>query len=151
MSNKLLRRVGARFRALLTWRQQERRLQKEFEEHIALLTEDYLRSGLSPAEARRQALLKFGPVEAMKEEYRDARGLPWLESLWKDVRFALRMMRRAPGFTAVAVLSLALGIGANTAIFSLINTLMLRSLPVRDPGRSPPGRPGRAPLPRVAP
>ncbi len=73
---RALKRLLARLSALLTWRQQEQRLREELEEHIALLTEDYLKSGLSPSEARRQALLKFGSLEATKEAYRDQRGLP---------------------------------------------------------------------------
>ena len=79
--------------------------------------------------------MKFGGVEGTKEAYRTRRGLPFIETTVRDLRHAAGLLRRTPGFTAVAILSLALGIGANTAIFSLVNTLMLRSLPVREPDR----------------
>ena len=113
----------------------ERELAEEIESHLQLHVEDNLRAGMSPEEAWRQARLKFGGVEAMKESYRDRRGLPLLDTLAQDLRYAVRRLRRSPGFTSVAVLSLALGIGANTAIFSLMDSLLLRMLPVKDPER----------------
>src|SRR5207247_1065273 len=84
-------------------------------------------------EARRQAMLAFGGVEKTREECRDVRPFKLLEDLVQDVRYGVRQLRRSPGFTTVAVLTLSLGMGANTAIFSLINALFLRLLPVRDP------------------
>jgi len=98
-----------------------------------LQTEDNLRAGLSPIEARRQAMLKFGGVEAIKEDYRSERGLPLIENLMRDVRFALRLLCKSPGFTAVAVLTLAMAISANTVVFGLLDALMLRPLNVPQP------------------
>ena len=91
--------------------------------------------GLSDDEARRHARAEFGSIEARKEECREAFGLRLLDELRGDVTYAVRLLRRSPAFTAVAVLSLGLGIGANTAIFSLIDTVMLKSLPVTEPQR----------------
>jgi predicted permease len=105
----------------------------ELESHLELHTDDGIRSGLTPAEARRQALLKLGGVEATRETYRDRAGLPLADSIAKDIRFAVRSLLKTPVVTFVAVLSLALGIGGNTAVFSVTNALLLRSLPVHDP------------------
>jgi predicted permease len=114
-------------------RRADERLKEEMEEHLEQQTAENLRAGLSPAEARRQAVLKFGAVEAIKEGYRAERGMPFIETVVQDLRYALRMIARSPAFAIVAILTLALGIGANTAIFSVIDAVMMRPLPVRDP------------------
>jgi hypothetical protein len=116
-------------------RDREALLDAELRDHLDRLIADYVRSGLSEAEARRRARLEFGGLEQVKEACRDERATRLLEELGQDVRYGLRVLRRSPVFTAVAVLSLALGIGANTTIFSLVDSLILRALPVRDPAR----------------
>ncbi len=130
---KTLRRFWNRLVGTLTGHRHEVELADEFESHVQMLTEDNLRRGMSPGEARRTALLTFGGLELTKESYRDQRGLAWFETLQRDIRFAFRGMRKSPGFTAVALGCMALGIGANTAIFSVINAVMIRSLPVSHP------------------
>src|SRR5207247_5910457 len=124
------------FRRLISWaaaQRDEERLHAEIEEHLALQTAENLQAGLTPAEARREAALKFGGVEAMKESYRDQRGLPFAEALIRDARLALRRLRMAPAFTAATMLTLALGIGATTSIFTLAHAVLLKSLPVARP------------------
>ena len=107
---------------------------RELRYHFDRLVREYIATGMDPDEARRRTRLEFGGVEQIKEECRDMRGR-WLEDFGKDLRYAVRTLRRSPGFVAVAVVSLALGIGANTAIFSLIDAVMLRTLPVKEPER----------------
>ena len=108
-------------------------LREEMEGHVAMQAEENVRAGMTPTEARRQAVLKLGAVEAIREQYREEEGLPQLEHLLHDVRYALRQLRKSPGFTATAVITLALGIGATTAIFTLVHQVMLKSLPVTNP------------------
>lgn len=129
---RALRRFLSRF-AFWATRRGDQRWQAEIEEHLALETAENIRTGLAPAEARRQALLKFGAVEALREEYRDQSGLPALETLFQDTRHAFRRLRRAPAFTSATVLTLALGIGATTSIFTLVDAVLLKSLPVAKP------------------
>ncbi len=108
-------------------------LEKEVLDHFERQVSDYRRSGLTEEEARRKARLVVGNLEQIREECRDARGTRWAENLYHDLRFAMRTLRRSPGLAIVAGLSLALGIGANTAIFSVMDALMLRTLPVAHP------------------
>jgi len=111
-------------------RAQDDRLREEIEEHLALQTAENLRAGLSPVEARRQAMLKFGGVEATKQDYRAERRLLVIENLVQDVRLGLRMLRKSPGFTAVVVVTLALAVGANAVVFGVMDALILRPLNV---------------------
>ncbi len=108
-------------------------LDAELRYHLAKLIAMYIADGMPPDEARRQALLDFGGVESTKEACRDHRPLQWLQSFTADLRYACRRLAHAPAFTALAVVSLALGIGANTALFSLINAALIRLIPVQSP------------------
>ncbi len=116
-------------------RRRDRELADELESHLAMHIDDNLRAGMSPEEARRQALIKLGGIEQTKEDFREQRGMPWLESLAQDVRFGLRMLRKNPGFGAAAILTMAIGIGANTAIFSILNATLFFTLPYPQPNR----------------
>jgi predicted permease len=123
------KRVGSFFRK----DQLDQELNEEMASHLQMAVEENIRRHMSAEEARRQALVRFGGVQQALERHRESRGLPWLDVLIQDLRFTFRTLRRDSGFTIVAVLILTLGIGANIAVFSVVNTILLRPLPFRDP------------------
>ena len=116
----------------------DRELDAELQSHLEMHVDDNLRLGMSADEARRQALIRLGGVAQVAEAYRDRRGLPAIETVLADLRFTWRLLRRSPGFAVVILRTMAIGIGANAAIFSVVNTLLLRPLPYREPGRPAP-------------
>jgi predicted permease len=129
------RRILSMFRNLFRNNRAEEELAREVVSHLTLLADDFERRGMSPEEAQLAAKRAYGGVEQAKQAHRDERSLLWIEQTIQDLRYALRMLARSPGFATVAILTLALGIGANNAIFSVIDAVMLRSLPAEDPQR----------------
>jgi len=130
---EFFRTLLTRFSAMFRKRRLDSDLDEELRAHLEMAIDANIHRGMNKQDARRQALLEFGGVEKTKQVYREQRGLPMIETSLQDLRYALRLLRANPAFTAVAVLSIALGIGANTAIFTLIHALLLKSLPVRNP------------------
>jgi hypothetical protein len=122
-------------RNLLSIRRVEADLDQEVHSHLELLTEENIRAGMPPSEARRAARIELGGIEQVKEDVRQKRTGNWLRSVASDCRYGLRQLRSNPGFTLVAILTLSLGIGANTAIFSVVDVVLLRPLPFKDPSR----------------
>ena len=124
-----LRQSFQRLRSLFRGTQLDTDLDAEMSAHLDLAIEENIQRGMSPEEARRQALIRFGGAEQAKEIHRDARSLPFLDEFSQDLRYAFRTFRRDRAFVAIAIIILTLGIGANIAVFSVVNTILLRPLP----------------------
>src|SRR5260221_115162 len=122
-------------RSLVSRDRAEAELEDELQFHVERQIAEYVKGGMSPNEARLAALRTLGGLDQIKEEVRDTDRIPWLETLVQDVRFALRTFRRRPGFAASALTVLAFGVGSSTAVFSVVNGVLLTPLPYRDPGR----------------
>lgn len=129
----MLNDLFLRLRSLLRREKVEEELDDELRFHQQQQAEKYMRAGMSREEAMRQVRLDFGGLEQVKEDCRDARGISFLESLAQDLRYGVRILAKSPLYTGIIVLTLAAGIGANTAIFTLVDAVMLRSIPVRNP------------------
>ncbi len=132
---KFLRRFFIRLSNLATRQSAHQRLQAELAEHLAFLTEANLKAGMSPSEARRQAAIKLGPAQSIREHHHAEQSLPFVENLLFDLRYATRMLLRSPGFSFVAIATMALGIGATTAIYSVLDATLLHPLPYPNPSQ----------------
>src|SRR5271170_5393325 len=130
---RFLRRFFIRLSNFATRRRADQRLREEMAEHVALQTEENLRAGMPPVEARRQAALKLGAAQAIREHHNAEQGLPLAENFLFDLRYALRMLHRSPGFSLIVIATMALGLGATTAIYSVIDATLLHPLPYPNP------------------
>ncbi|HYY72926.1 MAG TPA: permease prefix domain 1-containing protein, partial [Candidatus Bathyarchaeia archaeon] len=125
--------IPLRLRSLLRWAQADQELDDELRDHLERKTEEYVAKGMAQAEACRRARLDLGGIEQTKEKCRDVRRVNWIQDFAQDLRYGLRMLLKSPGFTAVAVFTLALGIGVNTTVFTALDATAFRLLPVGDP------------------
>jgi predicted permease len=132
---RTLRALRRRIAGLFASERAESDFAAELESHVAMHVEDGVRAGLTAEEARRRALIRLGGLEQAKIAHREQRGLPWAETLWRDVRYSGRTLKKNPGFAVVSILVIALGIGANVALFTVVRSVLLRPLPFRDPSR----------------
>src|SRR5437868_14309432 len=128
-----LRILTSRFRGLFAGHDPDRELDHEIEEHLRSLAERFIGQGMSPDDAKYAARRQFGGVPQLREHHREARGIPFIENFLRDLFFSLRLLRKRPGFSLIAITVFALGLGANTAIFSLVNGVLLRPLPFAHP------------------
>src|SRR5690242_16742795 len=131
----VLKGLKARMRSVRDATGAESRMEEEFAFHVEMETQRLIAEGLQPDDARRRAVIAFGGMEQHREEMRDGRGRRWLDDFVADVRYALRAMRRSPGFTIAVALTLGIGIGVNGIIFGYVNTMLFRPVPSRDAGR----------------